>query len=206
MTPAAGRPPRRRRTTAAAGRGAIVASGCRGVLLARKRRGREPDVVQNIDELNRLPDEAAAQALRQVCTSARWLDAMLAGRPYASQDALFTASDAGVSALSPADLREALDGHPRLGENPVAWSKQEQAGVMNADEAARRALAKGNAEYEQRFGHIYLACATGRTAGELVALLRERLGNDPETEWRVVAAELAKINQIRLRKLIGGAA
>ncbi len=67
----------------------------------------------------------------------------------------------------------------------------------------RHALEEGNAEYERRFGHIYLACATGRSASELLAFLRERLGNDDETEWTVVASELAKINQIRLRKLLG---
>ncbi len=89
------------------------------------------------------------------------------------------------------------------GQEGPGWSSQEQAGVARADDALRRALAEGNEEYERRFGHIYLACATGKDAAELLAFLRGRLGNDPAAEWRVVAAELAKINQIRLRKLVG---
>ena len=68
------------------------------------------------------------------------------------------------------------------------------------------ALADGNAEYERRFGHIYLVCATGKSGQELLAILRERLGNDRDTEWKVVAAELAKINRLRLRKLLGAQA
>ncbi len=68
-----------------------------------------------------------------------------------------------------------------------------------------QALADGNAAYERRFGHIYLVCATGRTAGELLALLTARLENDPDTEWGVVRSELQQINRIRLRKLLGGA-
>jgi 2-oxo-4-hydroxy-4-carboxy-5-ureidoimidazoline decarboxylase len=97
-----------------------------------------------------------------------------------------------------------MAGHPRIGERhePAGWSGQEQAGVRAADEDLTRALADGNAAYEQRFGHIYLACATGRDAAGLLAFLRSRLGNDRETEWGVVASELAKINQIRLRKLL----
>ncbi len=173
----------------------------------------------SVDEFNRLPDDEAQQALRACCSSGRWIGAVAAGRPYPSMESLLGASDAAVAALGAADLGEALAGHPRIGDRRVAdgpsagqadgagdsepanWSRQEQAGVSGADAQIRQALADGNIEYEQRFGHIYLACATGRSAADLLAFLRERLGNDRETEWAVVAAELAKINQIRLRKL-----
>ncbi len=173
----------------------------------------------SVDEFNELPEEAARQALRACCRSGRWIDAVAAGRPYPSTQALLDGSDAAVAALSEADLGDALAGHPRIGDRRVVdrpaagqaddaggqeragWSRQEQAGVSGADAALRQALADGNIEYEQRFGHIYLACATGRSAADLLAFLRERLGNDRDCEWRVVAAELAKINQIRLRKL-----
>jgi 2-oxo-4-hydroxy-4-carboxy-5-ureidoimidazoline decarboxylase len=165
---------------------------------------REPDLVQSINELNQLPDQAAAHELRQVCSSDSWVSAMVTSRPYPSPGALLSQSDEAVCALSPLDLQDALTGHPRLGEKAVAWSAQEQAGIASAAEDDRRALVAGNAEYERQFGHIYLACATGRSADELLAFLRERLGNSPETEWRVVADELAKINRIRLSKLIGG--
>lgn len=160
-----------------------------------------------MDDLNSLPASAARQALAACCSSQAWVAAVEAGRPYARIGDLLAASDAAVAALAEADLREALDGHPRLGERQVTgWSSQEQAGVSGDDAQARAALADGNAEYEQRFGHVYLACATGRSAAGLLAFLRERLANDPETEWRVVAAELAKISRLRLRRLTGGAA
>jgi 2-oxo-4-hydroxy-4-carboxy-5-ureidoimidazoline decarboxylase len=141
---------------------------------------------------------------------------VVAGRPYPDVRTLLDASDAVVAGLGERDLAEALAGHPRIGDRrvtsngkvgtggqPAGWSSQEQAGVSRADDALRQALAEGNEEYERRFGHIYLACATGKDAAELLAFLRGRLGNDRAAEWRVVAAELAKINQIRLRKLVG---
>ena len=170
-----------------------------------------------VDDFNGLPEEDLRRALGECCSSARWAEAVAAGRPYPTLAALLAASDAAVARLGEADLRSALAGHPRLGDRRFAtgtagaqsraagWSTKEQAGVSGADAAAAQALADGNAAYEQCFGHIYLACATGRSAVELLALLRERLGNDRRTEWGVVAAELAKINQIRLRKLAGGA-
>jgi 2-oxo-4-hydroxy-4-carboxy-5-ureidoimidazoline decarboxylase len=86
----------------------------------------------------------------------------------------------------------------------AGWSGQEQAGVRAADQGTVRALAAGNQVYEERFGHIYLVCATGRSGRELLTLLGERLGHDPGTEWEVVRRELGKINQIRLRKLLEG--
>ena len=159
-----------------------------------------------VDELNRLPEEAVRQALRGCCPSARWIDAVAVRRPFDGAAALLAASDAAVAGLTDADLRDALAGHPRIGDRGAAgWSGQEQAGVRDADAGLRQALDEGNAEYEQRFGHIYLACATGRSASELLAFLHERLGNDQEKEWDVVRSELAKINQIRLRKLTGDA-
>jgi 2-oxo-4-hydroxy-4-carboxy-5-ureidoimidazoline decarboxylase len=159
-----------------------------------------------VDELNGLTPDAVKRELRACCESGRWIDAVAAARPYAGEAALLAASDDAVASLTDADLREALNGHPRIGDRRVeagSLSSQEQAGVHGADDSLRQALDAGNAEYESRFGHIYLACATGRSASELLAFLRERLSNDPGTEWRVVASELAKINQIRLRKLLG---
>jgi 2-oxo-4-hydroxy-4-carboxy-5-ureidoimidazoline decarboxylase len=164
---------------------------------------------------NEGPAGAVREDLAGCCASARWVDAVMAGRPYPSVEALLAASDAAVAGLSEADLGEALAGHPRIGDQRVlrasgqdgaGWSGGEQAGVRAAGDDLLRELAAGNAEYERRFGHIYLACATGRSAPELLALLRERLGNSRETEWRVVASELAKINRIRLRKLIAAEA
>ena len=155
-----------------------------------------------------MPDELARQRLLACCSSARWAAEVAAGRPFFSIEGLLESSDAAVAGLTPADLEQALDGHPRIGERRAAdeRSRREQAGVLGADAATIQALAEGNEEYERRFGHIYLVCATGRNAADLLALLRERLGNDPETEWGVVRRELGKINQIRLAKLLEGEA
>ena len=160
-------------------------------------------------EFNGLPGEVARQALADCCYSARWVSAVMAGRPYASVTGLLRLSDRAVAGLAPGELRDALSGHPRIGERrddgADRWSRAEQAGVAGAARPAMQALADGNAAYERRFGHIYLVCATGRTAPELLALLTSRLENDSDTEWGVVRSELQKINRIRLGQLLGGA-
>jgi 2-oxo-4-hydroxy-4-carboxy-5-ureidoimidazoline decarboxylase len=165
---------------------------------------REPDRVTGLAEFNDLTDSAARRELLACCTAAAWADAVASGRPYRSAEELLAASDRAVAALGRADLAEALAGHARIGDPVLTGaSAREQAGVTAADADLRARLVAGNAEYERRFGHIYLACATGRDAAGLLAFLRQRLANDPDTEWRVVAGELAKINQIRLRALLG---
>lgn len=165
----------------------------------------ETTAEMTLDELNQLPAPTASRALSGICAAERWVGAILAGRPYPSVDALIARSDAAVAAMTEADLRGALAGHPRIGDTKAAsvgWSMQEQAGVRVDDAELMRALSVANAAYEQRYGHIYLVCASGRSGRELLELLLERLRNDRATEWRVVASELAKINQIRLRKLV----
>jgi 2-oxo-4-hydroxy-4-carboxy-5-ureidoimidazoline decarboxylase len=164
-----------------------------------------------LDEFNGQQGEAARQALLGCCASGRWADAVLTGRPYDRVTGLLRRSDAAIARLALGDLSDALSGHPRIGERggdggTANWSSEEQAGVTGAGEHTMRALAQGNVAYERRFGHVYLACATGRSADELLALLRTRLANDAETEWDVVRSELKKINRIRLRKLIGSLA
>ncbi|MGI9007503.1 MAG: 2-oxo-4-hydroxy-4-carboxy-5-ureidoimidazoline decarboxylase [Streptosporangiaceae bacterium] len=168
-------------------------------------------------EFNQMPDQAARELLRGCCSSARWATLVAGGRPYPGRAAVLAASNAAVDALGEADLREALAGHPRLGDRPASaspsgagpggeqgWTSREQAGVRSGDAASQAALESGNADYELQFGHLYLACATGRSAAELAAFLRERLGSEPEREWQVVAGELAAINRIRLEQLFGG--
>jgi 2-oxo-4-hydroxy-4-carboxy-5-ureidoimidazoline decarboxylase len=163
---------------------------------------------------NQLPARAAQQTLLDCCSAPGWADQMSAGRPYSSAADAIERSSAIVAALSAADLATALAGHPRIGERPDAgehgaraasWSKQEQSGVDGSDTAMTRALAEGNLEYERRFGHIYLVCASGRTGQELLALLHDRLGNKPEDEWQIVRTELQKINALRLQRLLDGA-
>jgi 2-oxo-4-hydroxy-4-carboxy-5-ureidoimidazoline decarboxylase len=136
---------------------------------------------------------------------------VLAARPYASENELLVVSDDATQALDQAGLGQALAGHPRIGERKAAhtgsdrasaWSRQEQAGVATAEAELLSEIADANAEYERRFGHVYLVCATGRSAGELLDVCRGRLDNDRETERAVVLEELAKINRLRLRKLL----
>jgi 2-oxo-4-hydroxy-4-carboxy-5-ureidoimidazoline decarboxylase len=126
------------------------------------------------------------------------------GRPYSSLGALQARA---AEVLTDEDVTEALAGHPRIGQAPAAthssWSRSEQSGVAGADQAVRAGLAAGNQAYEARFGHIYLVCAAGRSATELLAILQARLANDPETERQVMRGELIKINDLRLGQLIG---
>ena len=153
-----------------------------------------------------MPGDIVRQQLLACCSSTRWAGGVASGRPYASAEDLLASSDAAVADLAPADLEQALAGHPKIGDRRAAdeRSRREQAGVLVADPATIQALAEGNEEYERRFGHIYLVCATGRSAAELLALLEDRLGHDPGTEWGVVRGELGKINRIRLRRLLEG--
>lgn len=161
--------------------------------------------------LNKLPPQAARQAMLECCSAPGWAADMVAGRPYASAADAITQSSAIVAALTDAELGEALAGHPRIGDRPdpvrgaslaARWSRQEQSGVEAGDTTISRALAQSNLDYEQRFGHIYLVCAAGRTGEELLAVLRARLRNDPDHEWHVVRTELQKINAIRLQRLL----
>jgi 2-oxo-4-hydroxy-4-carboxy-5-ureidoimidazoline decarboxylase len=165
-----------------------------------------------LTRFNNLPALLARDELLACCASVQWAERMIARRPYRSLDVVLGESDAAVAGLAAADLAEALARHPRIGERAgprdqaAAWSRQEQSGALAADQATARALADGNVAYESRFGHVYLICAAGRSAGELLAILRTRLGNDAAAESRVVRAELAAINRVRLRKLLGGEA
>lgn len=161
-----------------------------------------------LDRFNAAPDTAATlrTQLAACCAARGWVSQVVAGRPYPDVAALAEASDAATTQLDDAGLQEALAGHPRIGERSGAhvgaWSRQEQAGVTGADDDVRAELAAANAAYEQQFGHVYLVCATGKSAPELLDTCRARLANDADTERGVILAELAKINRIRLGKLL----
>lgn len=159
-----------------------------------------------LDWFNTAPDPEIRAALRACCAAGSWISRVCAGRPYPDEDALRVASDEATAALDDPGLGQALAGHPRIGERPPgrggAWSRQEQAAVAGAGDGLLGQLAGANAAYEQRFGYVYLVCADGRSAAELLAVCRLRLGNDPATERGVVLGELAKINRLRLRKLL----
>ncbi|MFG1810365.1 2-oxo-4-hydroxy-4-carboxy-5-ureidoimidazoline decarboxylase [Streptomyces sp. NPDC049040] len=150
--------------------------------------------------LNAATAPAAAALLHEVCGSAAWGAAVIARRPYDRVDDLLAASDTAMAALTPADLREAMAGHPPIGRptpgDPA--SAREQSGVAAADRSELLAL---NLAYQEAHGHVFLICATGATGAQMKAALRARLGNDEETEREIVRTELGKINRIRLGRL-----
>jgi 2-oxo-4-hydroxy-4-carboxy-5-ureidoimidazoline decarboxylase len=136
---------------------------------------------------------------------------MIAARPFGSRDRLFACAEAAWRDLGSEDWREAFAAHPKIGDQAALrarfadtrqWAEGEQAGTLEATEATLAALAQGNQDYETRFGHIFIVCATGKSALEMLSLLRARLDNDPETELRIAAGEQAKITRLRLLKLL----
>jgi 2-oxo-4-hydroxy-4-carboxy-5-ureidoimidazoline decarboxylase len=167
----------------------------------------DPMTGLSLAEVNAAPDGPRLRdALRACCAADSWVARLVADRPYADRASLFAVSDAATAALDEQGLAQALAGHPRIGERVAnhtgAWSQQEQSGVTRANAGVRAELAAANAAYEERFGHVYLVAATGKDAEELLAIARSRLTNDRVTERGVVLAELAKINRLRLAKLL----
>ncbi|MBL1099879.1 2-oxo-4-hydroxy-4-carboxy-5-ureidoimidazoline decarboxylase [Streptomyces coffeae] len=154
---------------------------------------------------NSAAESDAAGLLHEVCTGRAWARAVAAGRPYATVEALLAASDAAMARLTADDLAEAMAGHPPIGRPTPgdATSAREQSGVRDELRAELLAL---NLAYQERHGHVFLICATGRTGEEMLAALSERIGNDADTEREIVRAELGKINRIRLIRLLEAAA
>ncbi len=162
-------------------------------------------------ELNALPAAKAKEELLRCCGCAKWAESVAAARPFADKKALLAASAAAWAKTGEAEWLEAFSHHPRIGGKDAlrakfaatsGWARGEQAGAAAASEAVLDALAKGNADYESKFGHIFIVCATGKSAAEMLDLLKSRLPNDAATEKRIAAAEQAKITDIRLEKLI----
>ena len=161
--------------------------------------------------LNSLTDEEATKELLQCCGSKRWASATATGRPYDTLEILLATADDIWWSLNPNDWIEAFRSHPKIGEKKAAdkvsaqsqqWSGQEQSGVANASNTTIDSLAALNREYEQKFGFIFIICATGKTSDEIVSALRERLQHDPAAELPIAAAEQSKITALRLKKLL----
>ncbi len=161
--------------------------------------------------LSTLPPDALAHELRTCCGSCAWVSALVAKRPFGSIDALVAASDAAWSIVSEKDWLEAFQSHPRIGESHAkreqsgvakSWSSAEQARVSDAHAATRAELTSVNDSYEQKFGFIYIVCATGKSVDEMLVLAKSRMNHDRETELRVAAEEQRKITNLRLEKLV----
>ena len=161
-----------------------------------------------LGDLNSLDDETAMRAFLRCCGSSRWARQMTAARPFAGAEAVAGAANAVWSGLDRADWLEAFAAHPKIGEtrpggSGVAdWSQEEQAGVAGAAAQSLRRLTEANRDYAARFGYIFIVCATGRTAGEMLTLLEDRLRHDAGEELPVAAEEQRKITQLRLGKLL----
>jgi len=171
---------------------------------------REGGVARRLDRLHTLLGEGAEAELSSCCGSRAWAAAMAARRPFRSLDELLGAADEVWAKLAPSDWMEAFRAHPRIGEKKAeaaqdararGWSEKEQGGVAAAPAETLAALAEGNRAYDAKFGHIFIVCATGKGAGEVLEILRARLGNAPADELRVAAEEQRKITRIRLEKL-----
>lgn len=165
----------------------------------------------DLESLNSLPAAEAEQALLQCCGSTRWAREIANARPYESLESLTrTANDVWWS-LEPGDWLEAFRSHPKIGEKRAAadvsaqsrqWSGHEQAALNNASRDTVDSLATLNRAYEQKFGFIFIICATGKTSDQMLSALRDRLDHDAATELRIAATEQSNITELRLKKLV----
>jgi OHCU decarboxylase len=165
-----------------------------------------------LEYLNSLPSDQAEREFLKCCGSTRWAREMSNARPFADVDSLFGQSESTCRSLDEEDWLEAFRAHPKIGEQKAeavqseqaqTWSAQEQAGVADAATETKAELAARNQEYEQRFGFIFIVCASGKTSAEMLAILTARLQNDTETELRIAAEEQRKITRLRIEKMLG---
>jgi 2-oxo-4-hydroxy-4-carboxy-5-ureidoimidazoline decarboxylase len=164
----------------------------------------------NLARINGWSGEEARVELLRCCASRRWAEAMEVLRPFAIEAAVIDAAGRVWWELERSDWLEAFAAHPRIGDldalrarfaATAAWSMSEQAGMCGAPEDVLRRLADGNRAYEERFGYIFIVCATGKSATKMLALLEGRLGNAPGDEIQIAAAEQAKITRLRLERI-----
>ncbi|TQF75021.1 2-oxo-4-hydroxy-4-carboxy-5-ureidoimidazoline decarboxylase [Rhodococcus spelaei] len=157
-----------------------------------------------LDRFNALPDRSAVHALFECCCSVTWAGHVALGRPFTSRADLFTCADSGLFELSEADVDATLQCHPGVARRAHTTSSAlEQCAVWSPDEAVMLAVVAACAEYEQRFGYPYLWCASGRDAAELLRDVTVRLGHSPEAERKTMVGELARINRIRIERMLG---
>ncbi len=163
-----------------------------------------------IMKLNELPSEKAAEQFRKCCGAKNWIGMMVNKRPYADIAQINQAADRAFDELERTDWIEAFECHPRIGDieslrmkfaGNKQWSAGEQSGVSAASDEVLHRLAKGNDDYFNRFGYLFIVCATGKSAAEMLELLEGRLHNDPEEELILAGNEQRKITHLRIDKL-----
>jgi 2-oxo-4-hydroxy-4-carboxy-5-ureidoimidazoline decarboxylase len=163
-----------------------------------------------LDRWNTLDAEPAAREILPCCGSTAWAETLTARRPFATPEELFDASDAVWSGLPEDAWQQAFDSHPRIGQQharaatatSLAWSSEEQR-AATPDETAKLALAEANRQYEEKFGRIFIVCASGKSAAEILAICNGRMANDPATEILEAAEQQRQITQLRLRRWLG---
>ncbi|HMP88672.1 MAG TPA: 2-oxo-4-hydroxy-4-carboxy-5-ureidoimidazoline decarboxylase [Kiritimatiellia bacterium] len=163
----------------------------------------------NIAELNNLDVRDVEEHFLRCCGCREWARKMAEGRPYQSVDAVCAAADRTWDALSQDNWLEAYTAHPRIGDinslrkkfaNTKEWASGEQSGVQSATDQVIQALADGNNAYEKKFGFIFIVCATGKSADEMLSLLTVRLNNNRDQEIANAGEEQKKITRIRIDK------
>jgi 2-oxo-4-hydroxy-4-carboxy-5-ureidoimidazoline decarboxylase len=161
--------------------------------------------------LNSLSPSQAEEEFLKCCGSKNWARQLTSARPFASLNELFAEAERVWWSLDSQDWLEAFQSHPKIGEKKAAaptaaeaqqWSEDEQSGIRDSAQQTLDALAKLNQTHEEKFGYIFIVCASGKSSEEMLAILRDRLKNNPADELRIAAAEQAKITQLRLRKLL----
>jgi len=162
-------------------------------------------------DFNALRVSDAEAALLDCCGAARWTNLVAAHRPFDSVNALYAAADAAWQKMDRADILEAFSSHPQIGQKAASgseshrrWLEGEQNGARIAAEDVKTRLVQGNRAYHERFGYIFIVCATGKTADEMLALLDQRLQNDAARELPIAAEQLRLIMRLRLEKLFAG--
>ncbi len=165
----------------------------------------------HVERLNQMSPTTLHETLVRCCGSSKWVNAMAAAVPFIDKADVLSSAERIADTLNEEDWLEAFDHHPQIGDldslrtrfaDTAALASQEQAGSLNAHEDTLMALAQQNKVYLQKFGFIFIVCATGKTADEMLALLQERLSNDRDTELRIASGEQRKITQLRLEHLL----
>lgn len=165
----------------------------------------------SLSHLNFLDKSEALEAFTRCCGASRWAAAMEARRPFASTHEVTAAADGELDQLSPEDWLEAFRHHPKIGDisalrakfaSTANWAQGEQSGTASADEATLQGLAAGNDAYEAKFGFIFIICATGKSAAEMLSALEARLPHTAAEELEIAAGEQRKITHLRLAKLL----
>ena len=164
-----------------------------------------------IQQINKMSQAEAFNAFEKCCASTTWINRMIDSMPFSNENDIYAKGESNWEDISLTDWLEACDGHPKIGDvtslkekysSTKQWAGNEQQGMDSASDEIINRLAQGNQDYEDKFGYIFIVCATGKSATEMCEILEKRLPNDVETELEIAKGEQNKITKIRLEKLL----